>query len=218
MLSKILVAGLTGLAAFGGADAFSTGSTLPARAATRAATCSLSMQQGKDEGEKGLDTRRAVVGGLFSLMIGAQTLIPTEAEAAKSGGRVGGGFKKMSSSRSAPSKTAVGAAAAPTTVVRPTTVNVINTAPAYGGGYGYGGGFGYGGFGPPLSPGVWVGLGAIELAETFAREQRRQEAYKRELETQRKLGQDQAAIESLEKQLAQQNMMMMQMQQQMNNK
>ena len=41
-----------------------------------------------------------ICAGLFSVLIGAQTLVPTEAEAAsRSGGRVGGGFRKMSTSR-----------------------------------------------------------------------------------------------------------------------
>ena len=117
--------------------------------------------------------------------------------------------------RTAPPKTATSATAAPAAPA-PTTVNVINTAPAYGGyggGIGYGGGFGgYGMFGPPLSPGAWMALTGLELAESFAREQRRQEFYRQQLETQRQLGKDQAAIDQLNKQIAEQDKMLKEMQ------
>lgn len=70
--------------------------------------------------------------------------------------------------------------------------------------------------GPPLSPGMWLGLSALELGEAYSREQRRAEAMKRQLETERQLGKDSAQIEALQKQLADQNAQLMQMQQKMN--
>jgi len=62
---------------------------------------------------------------------------------------------------------------------------------ASGGGYGFG-----------LTPGQFIGLSAIELAESIARENRRQAYLKQQLEVQQQLGKDQAQIDALQRQLA----------------
>jgi hypothetical protein len=53
-----------------------------------------------------------------------------------------------------------------------------------------------------LSPAQFIGLSAIELAESIARENRRQAQIKQQLEVQMQLGKDQAQIDALQKQLA----------------
>lgn len=146
--------------------------------------------------------RRAVVGGLFSLLL--PLALPGEAEAAKSGGRVGGGggFR----ARSAPRAPVGGGSAG---FARP-SVTVIQTAPSMPFGYGYGGGFGYGfgerlpavshahldagGFG--MSPGTALGLTAIEIAESLVREQRRQAFLQEQLRIQQQLGKDQGQVDA----------------------
>merc|ERR1719248_173998 len=72
----------------------------------------------------------------------------------------------------------------------------------YGGmGYGMGyGGYGMGGGGNGV--GMYLGL---SLAETFIREQQRQAFLQQQLRTQQELGQDQAAIAALQRELAEQN-------------
>jgi Tfp pilus assembly protein PilN len=60
-----------------------------------------------------------------------------------------------------------------------------------------GGGYGFG-----LSPGQFLGLSALELAESIQRENRRQAYLKQQLEVQQQLGKDQAQIDALSKQLA----------------
>jgi len=148
-------------------------------------------------------TRRAVVGGLFALLTPLAGL-PDSAEAARSGGRAGGGRGGFSS------RAATKAAPPTPQVVRP-SVTVIQSAPTmpfgggFGGGYGYGGGFG-------LSTGQLIGLSAIELADAFGREQRRQAFLKQQLETQQKLGKDEAQIAELQKQLAETNAKMAEIQ------
>ena len=110
-----------------------------------------------------------------------------DAEAARSGGRMGGRAPAM---RSAP----------------------MRSAPMRGGG-GYGGGYGGGrtnvyvspgigmgmspfgyGYGYGISPGAYLGL---TLAETLLREQQRQAYLEQQLRTQQQLGQDQAMIQQL---------------------
>ena len=111
-----------------------------------------------------------------------------DAEAARSGGRMGGRAPAM---RSAP----------------------MRSAPMRGGG-GYGGGYGGGrtnvyvspgigmgmspfgyGYGYGISPGAYLGL---TLAETLLREQQRQAYLEQQLRTQQQLGQDQAMIQQLQ--------------------
>mgnify|MGYP001344348521 FL=1 len=53
-----------------------------------------------------------------------------------------------------------------------------------------------------LSPGWYLGLTALQVAEEFQREQRRREYLERELRQQQQLGRDAAQIEALQKQLA----------------
>jgi hypothetical protein len=50
-----------------------------------------------------------------------------------------------------------------------------------------------------------LGLTAIELADSIAREQRRTALLNQQLETQRQLGKDQAEIEALQRQIKEQN-------------
>lgn len=119
---------------------------------------------------------------LGALLAAAITFSPIDpAEAARSGGRVGG---RVSSTRRAP---------APSQARRPVT-NVY-VAPTMGYGYGMGyGGYGMGGGGT----GLYLGL---SLAEAFLREQQRQAYLERQLQMQRELGQDQAMIQSLTREL-----------------
>lgn len=135
---------------------------------------------------------------LGALLAAAVTFSPIDAaEAARSGGRVGG---RVSSSmrRPAPVRSA------------PRTTNVY-VAPSMGMGYGmgYGGmgmGMGYGYGGPGL--GTYLGL---SLAESFLREQQRQAYLQQQLRTQQELGRDQAAIQQLQMELAAQNQKMEQL-------
>ena len=60
-----------------------------------------------------------------------------------------------------------------------------------------GGGYGFG-----LTPGQFIGLSAIELAESIARENRRRAYLEQQMKVQRELGKDQAEIDALQKQLA----------------
>jgi hypothetical protein len=60
-----------------------------------------------------------------------------------------------------------------------------------------GGGYGFG-----LTPGQFIGLSAIELAESIARENRRRAYLEQQMQIQRELGKDQAEIDALQKQLA----------------
>ena len=83
-----------------------------------------------------LAQRRMVVGGLFALLAPLAGL-PEGAEAAKSGGRVGGGSFRSKAPAAAPRSRA--APTAPTVITRP-SVTVIQSAPAMPFGYGYGGG------------------------------------------------------------------------------
>merc|ERR1719424_167684 len=81
----------------------------------------------------------------------------------------------------------------------PRTTNIY-MAPSVGYG-GYGGGYGgYGGGGNGM--GLYLGL---SVAEAFLREQQRQSYLQQQLKTAQQLGQDQAAIASLQAQLAAQD-------------
>merc|ERR1711966_374616 len=97
------------------------------------------------------------------------------------------------------------------------SVTIINSAPAmpFGGGYGYGrpGLFGFGGgYGFGLTPGQFLGLSAIELAESIARENRRRAYLEQQMKVQQQLGKDQADIDALKKQLDETNAKMNAMQ------
>jgi hypothetical protein len=70
----------------------------------------------------------------------------------------------------------------------------------FGGGYGYGG-YGYGG-GFGMSPGTYLGL---SLVDTLISEQRRQAYLQQQLRTQQELGKDQAMIQQLQRQVAEQD-------------
>jgi hypothetical protein len=59
-----------------------------------------------------------------------------------------------------------------------------------------GGGYGFG-----LTPGQFLGLSAIELAESIARENRRRAYLEQQMKVQQQLGKDQADIDALKKQL-----------------
>merc|ERR1719478_1185028 len=113
----------------------------------------------------------------------------------------GGSFRPKASSPRAAPRAAAPAASRP-------SVTIINSAPAmpFGGGYGYGrpGLFGFGG-GFGLTPGQFLGLSAIELAESIARENRRRAYLEQQMQIQRELGKDQAEIDALQKQLAETN-------------
>ena len=114
-----------------------------------------------------------------------------DAQAARSGGRVGG---RAPVSRSAPSRS----------VAAPQRTTNVYVAPSMGMGYGmgYGGyGMGYGGYGGG-GTGLYLGL---SVAEMFLREQQRQAYLQQQLRTQQELGKDQALIQSLQTQLAEQN-------------
>ena len=60
-----------------------------------------------------------------------------------------------------------------------------------------GGGYGFG-----LTPGQFLGLSAIELAQPIERENRRRAYLEQQMQIQRQLGKDQAEIDALQKQLA----------------
>ena len=132
---------------------------------------------------------------LAALAAAVLVAAPMDAEAARSGGRMGGRAPAM---RSAP----------------------MRSAPMRGGG-GYGGGYGGGrtnviispgigmgmspfgyGYGYGISPGAYLGL---TLAETLLREQQRQAYLEQQLRTQQQLGQDQAMIQQLQTALAEQS-------------
>ena len=116
-------------------------SALPSLHRTRAQCSSIAMKSEEDVAADTLAQRRIVVGGLFALLAPLAGL-PQGAEAAKSGGRMGGGsFRPKAASPRAAPRAAAPAASRP-------SVTIINSAPAmpFGGGYGYGrpGMFGFG--------------------------------------------------------------------------
>jgi hypothetical protein len=124
-----------------------------------------------------------VLGALLAGLVAFSPL--DEAQAARSGSRVGG---RAPVTRSAPSRPA-------------THTNVyIAPAPVYGGGYGYG--YGGGLFGGGISTGAYLGL---SLVDTLIREQQRQQFLQQQLRTQQELGRDQAMIQQLQAELAAQS-------------
>ena len=137
--------------------------------------------------------------------------LPTTLLAGRGGGRSGGrvGGRVSSAPRAAPRPSSVAPrSAAPSMAPRTTNVYV---APMGGMGMGYG--MGYGGYGMGGGNGMGLYLG-LSLAETFLREQQRQAYLQQQLRVQQELGQDQAAIQSLQAQLAAQNEKMAGLQQQ----
>jgi len=223
-----------------GASAFAPASSvLPSLCRSGAQGPAITMKSSSkdDLAAANLAQRRMVVGGMFALLAPLAGL-PEDAEAAKSGGRVGGGSFRSKAPAAPPRSRA--APTAPTVITRP-SVTVIQSAPAMPFGYGYGGGmfgtcplmpfsamryslrcmpgvfapagiwrlrpFGMlrapgGGYGFGLTPGQFIGLSAIELAESIARENRRQAYLRQQLEVQQQLGKDQAQIDALQRQLA----------------
>eukprot|EP00427_Karlodinium_veneficum_P017746 CAMPEP_0169140850 /NCGR_PEP_ID=MMETSP1015-20121227/43884_1 /TAXON_ID=342587 /ORGANISM="Karlodinium micrum, Strain CCMP2283" /LENGTH=260 /DNA_ID=CAMNT_0009206973 /DNA_START=52 /DNA_END=834 /DNA_ORIENTATION=- len=126
---------------------------------------------------------------------------PDMAEAARSGGRVGG---RAPAARSMPRSSS----SSNTNVYvnpQPSTNIYVSPGPSLfpGGGYGYGYGYGgYGGFGGGgISTGTYLGL---SLVDTFIREQQRQQYLQQQLRVQQELGKDQAQIAQLQAELAQQ--------------
>jgi len=138
----------------------------------------------------------------------ALTFSPMDAaEAGRSGGRVGGRAPSMSSRpASRPSSGASARPAMRTSAPAPApmqrTTNVYMGSPMGGGMYG-GGMYGGGMMGGGNGMGLYLGL---SVAESFMREQQRQQYLQQQLRTQRELGQDQAAIQQLQNELAQQNL------------
>ncbi len=137
------------------------------------------------------DWQRPVLAALLATTL---ALTPLEANAAR-GGRMGGrvGGRAPVSRMRAPSGPGM----------RPSTNVMI--MPGMGMGYGgYGMGYPGMGYGFGLSPGgagLYLGL---SFAETLLREQQRQAFLEQQLRTQQELGRDQAAIESLSRELAEQ--------------
>jgi len=138
----------------------------------------------------------------------ALTFSPMDAaEAGRSGGRVGGRAPSMSSRpASRPSSGASARPAMRTSAPAPApmqrTTNVYMGSPMGGGMYG-GGMYGGGMMGGGNGMGLYLGL---SVAESFMREQQRQTYLQQQLRTQRELGQDQAAIQQLQSELASQNL------------
>ena len=134
---------------------------------------------------------------LAALAAAVLVAAPMDAEAARSGGRMGGRAPAMRSApmRSAPMRGGGGYGGG----YGGGRTNVI-ISPGIGMGmspFGYGYGYGYG-----ISPGAYLGL---TLAETLLREQQRQAYLEQQLRTQQQLGQDQAMIQQLQTALAEQS-------------
>ena len=149
---------------------------------------------------------------LLSGAVAASLLFaPQDANAARSGGRAGGGSRM----RSAPSRSY---SSAPRAVPRggtrmyaaPMAVPVPVPVSPFGMGYGYGD-YGYGG----PNVGAIVGLSIID---SIAQEQRRSAYIRQQLETQRELGRDQADIDQLTKMLAAQDARIAELQKQVEQK
>mmetsp|Transcript_13633 Transcript_13633/g.48406 ORF Transcript_13633/g.48406 Transcript_13633/m.48406 type:complete len:190 (-) Transcript_13633:113-682(-) len=119
--------------------------------------------------------------------LSAFVMFPGAAEAARSGGRAGGGgFRSAPSSRAMPSRSA------PQPAPRAYAVPVPVPVPVYGGGYGYGGGM----FG--ISPGTAISL---SIVDSILSEQRRSAYLRQQIDTQRQLGRSSAEIDQLQAQL-----------------
>jgi len=210
MLRAVVMVALVGYAA-----AFAAApSALPSLRRAGAQCSAVVMKSEQDIAAESLSKRRMVVGGLFALLA-PLTGLPTDADAARSGGRVGGGSFRPKAAPSGGGRTPVRARAAPApTVINRPSVTVIQSAPSmpfggYGGGYGrgmFGGGmFGGGGYGYGISTSQFIGLSALELASSIQRENRRQAYLQQQLQVQQQLGKDQAQIDMLSKQLAETN-------------
>lgn len=129
---------LAAAAAFAGA--FAPGSsTLPSIRRAKA-QCSLVMKSEADVAAENLSKRRLVVGGLFAMLAPIAGL-PEGADAAKSGGRMGGGSFRPKAAPGGGARGRAAPATAPTVINRP-SVTVIQSAPSmpFGGYGGYGGG------------------------------------------------------------------------------
>jgi hypothetical protein len=162
------------------------------------------MEMGADFEEQPFSRR-----GVLQVLSALPLVAATPAMAAKSGGRMGG-----SNFRSAPR------GGAPRGGPMPRGGPVPRGGPAFQGGpnvtmnFGaprvYGSPFGYGYGAAPyaysygFSSGELMALNALQLAEMYAREQRRQAYFRQQLETQRQLGRDQAEIQQLQQQLREQ--------------
>lgn len=121
-----------------GASAFAPASSiLPSlrRVGTQGPAIAMKSSSEDDVAASNLAQRRIVVGGLFALLAPLAGL-PQGAEAAKSGGRMGGGGFRSKAPAAPRGRTAP---TSPTVITRP-SVTVIQSAPAMPYGYGYGGG------------------------------------------------------------------------------
>ena len=121
------------------ANAFAPSSSALPSLRRGGAQCSyIVMKSEEDLAANNLAKRRMVVGGLFA---GALSLagLPENAEAAKSGGRMGGGSFRPKAAPTGGGRAAARAPPAPTVISRP-SVTIIQAAPSIP--YGYGGGFG----------------------------------------------------------------------------
>eukprot|EP00667_Euglena_gracilis_P012906 EG_transcript_13282 len=162
--------------------------------------------------------RRGALTALATLPFAAAS----PAFAAKSGGRIGGGsgFRSFSA-RPAPRPPVTGGATIGG-VTRGGAVFVAPSPPVFISPPVVASPFGFG-FGAPVisygfSTGELLALSALELGEAFVREQRRQEFLRQQLETQRKLGQNEAEISALQQQLAAQDKRMQELQEAMRSK
>ena len=140
---------------------------------------------------------------LLSGAVAASLLFaPQDANAARSGGRAGGGSRM----RSAPSRSYSSAPrAVPRGGTRMYAAPMAVPVSPFGMGYGYGGPNG----------GAIVGLSIID---SIAQEQRRSAYIRQQLETQRELGRDQADIDQLTKMLAAQDARIAELQKQVEQK
>mmetsp|Transcript_26329 Transcript_26329/g.43721 ORF Transcript_26329/g.43721 Transcript_26329/m.43721 type:complete len:254 (+) Transcript_26329:67-828(+) len=142
--------------------------------------------------------------------------IDTIVQAKSVGGRVASSSKTSvvrpsTTTMSSSSKTSVKPPTAPVTnIITPpaappvTNIYMASPQPMGYGGIGYGG-MGYGGYGQPMGgAGMGLLIGA-ELAEAFLKEQQRQAYIQQQLKVQQQLGTDQAKIQELQRQLAEQN-------------
>lgn len=131
------------------------------------------------------------------LALAAMALMPMDADAARSGGRMGGGgfSRGPSMTRTMPRAPAVQSFA-------PRSQTNVYVSPGMGfatpgfGGFGGGfGGYGYSPFGGGMSTGTYLGF---SLLEALIREQQRQAYLQQQLRVQQQLGTDQAMIAKLQ--------------------
>lgn len=182
-------------------------STLPSRSQPSSVSVSSQRRHGLPSLALSREDGSKVAGAMLAALLALSPV--TEAQAARSGGRMGGsaGF----SSRSMPPRRPMPPPAArmpPPAASAPRT-NILIAPSIGGGGFGYspfGGGYGYSPFGSPfgggMSSGTYLGL---SLMESLIREQQRQAYLQQQLRTQRELGRDQAQIQQLQAELAAQD-------------